>query len=94
MKEENVNIENSAGKQLACKHGFPAKPSKAKWKEPAGYFLFGGIEILTADVIKGKEIAPEAIADALSLIQRVDALKAALEHRTNVHYPPTLEEVA
>ena len=89
-----MNIENSAGKQIACKQGFPAKPTKAKWKEPAGYFLHGGIEILTSDLIRGKEIGPETVSDALSLINRVEALKAALEARANIHYPPKLEEVA
>ena len=89
-----MNAENSAGKQQACKHGFPAKPTKAKWKAPSGYFLYGGIEILTADVIYGKEIAPEVVTDAYMLVQRVDALKAALDHRAAIHYPDSLVEDA
>lgn len=89
-----MNAENSAGKLQACKHGFPAKPTKAKWKEPAGYFLYGGIEILTYDLRSGKEIAPEVVTDAYQLIQRVDALKAAIQHRESLHYPEALVEDA
>ena len=88
------NAENSAGKQQACKHGFPAKPTNAKWKEPAGYFLFGGVEMLTYDVRSGKEIAPEVVSDAFRLTQRVDALKEALLHRVDIHYPESVVEDA
>ena len=86
------DAENSAGKRQACMHGFPAKPTKAKWKEPAGYFLFGGMEILIHDVRVGKEIAPEVVSDAFQLIQRADALKEALLHRVDIHYPESMVE--
>ena len=89
-----MNAENSAGKQQACKHGFPAAKMSTNMKSADGVFLFGGVENMTYALRSGKEISPDVVATAMGLIQRVDAMREALEHRIAVQYPESLVEDA
>jgi hypothetical protein len=89
------DAENSAGKQQACKHGFPAAKITTNMKSADSVFLFGGVENMTYALCSGKEISPDVVATAFGLIQRVKAMEEALEHRIAVQYPESLvEEVA
>lgn len=79
------NAENSAGRLIACQRGLPAKPVKVRTKAPSAYFLIGGVEMLTYDIIKGNAVSPETITEACELIDRVRALEAALDNAIAIH---------
>ncbi len=64
----------------------PAKdglPALAEYKGPTGEarLLFLGIEAATTRLSKGWGVPPKDIVYFLGLIQRVEGLKAALDHR-------------
>ena len=63
------------------KEGLPAVNRSTRAPDGQQYLLLRGIELLTSDLRKGLAVSPDAIAVAQDLIQRVDALKSALDMR-------------
>ncbi len=63
-----------------AKYGLSATPT---YNGPTGEerLLFLGIEMATKAICKGREIPPEDHRFYRKLIQRVEGLKTALEHR-------------
>jgi len=61
--------------------GLPKTKQLTRARPPQSYFLFGGIEKLTYDLLRGDEISAETVRDAQALIARVGAMRDALEQR-------------
>lgn len=74
-------------------HGLPRLKQMTAGKKPESYFLFGGIERLTYDLIRGEAVSPDTVRDAEALIQRVDALRDALNTRIQMQFPVIAEAV-
>ncbi len=59
----------------------PAVDTKTTPPKADGYFLVGGIEQLTYDLRRGRAVRAETVAQADTLIRRVEALRDALDMR-------------
>lgn len=67
--------------------GLPRMKQMSAGRKPESYFLFGGIERLTYDLMRGEAVSAATVRDAQALILRVDALKDALTQRIDLQYP-------
>ena len=72
-------------------HGLPRLKNMTAGRKPESYFLFGGIERLTYDIMRGEPIGPDTVRDAQALIQRVEALRDALNNRIGMQFPVIAE---
>ena len=67
--------------------GLPAVNTKSRAPEGSDYFLTGGIERMTYDLHVGRAVSASAWCEAEKLVQRVDALKRAMDMRTAMQCP-------
>ena len=75
-------------------HGLPRMKQMTAGRKPESYFLFGGIERLTYDLMRGEAVSDATVRDAQALILRVDALRDALSQRIALQYHEAAHDVA
>ena len=71
--------------------GLPRMKQLSAGRKPESYFLFGGIERLTYDLMRGEAVSAATVTDAKAIIQRVHALEDALNNRINMQFPAIVE---
>ena len=75
-------------------NGLPRMKQMSAGRKPESYFLFGGIERLTYDILRGEAVSAATVRDAQAIIQRVHALEDALNNRINAQYSGCTNETS
>ena len=83
-----VRCESGAGCSVMTPEadGLPRMKQMSAGRKPESYFLFGGIERLTYDILRGEAVSAATVRDAQAIIQRVHALEDALNNRISAQY--------